>query len=40
MVFTSEKRYKQNKELFAPYLVAAKYGKVLLSNSADRGVVP
>ncbi len=37
LVFTSDKRYKHNKELFAPYLTAANYGKVLLSNFAARG---
>ena len=37
IVFTSDKRYNHNTELFAPYLTAAKYGKVLLSNFAAKG---
>ena len=40
LVFTSDKRYNQNKDLFAPYLTAAKYGKVLLSNFAAKGATP
>jgi 4-amino-4-deoxy-L-arabinose transferase-like glycosyltransferase len=40
IVFTSDKRYKYHKELFAPYLTAANYNKVLLSNFAARGVAP
>ncbi len=40
LVFTSDKRYNHNRELFAPYLTAAKYGKVLLSNFAAKGVAP
>jgi len=40
IVFTSDKRYKHNKKLFAPYLTAANYKKVLLSNFAARGGAP
>ena len=40
VVFISEKRYKQNKELLAPYLMEAKYGKVLLSNFAAQKAGP
>ena len=40
VVFISEKRYQQNKELLAPYLMEAKYGKVLLSNFAAQKAGP
>ena len=40
IVFTTDKRYKYHKELFAPYLTAAHYNKVLLSNFAAKGVAP
>jgi len=37
IVFTSDKRYNNNKELFEKYLTVQKYGKVLLSNFAAKG---
>ena len=37
VVFTSDKRYNHNKELFEKYLTVQKYGKVLLSNFAAKG---
>lgn len=37
IVFTSEKRFNRNKELFGKYLTVQKYKKVLLSNFAARG---
>jgi hypothetical protein len=40
IVFTTDKRYKYHKELFAPYLTAANYNKEQLSNFAARGVAP
>lgn len=40
VVFTSDKRYAQHSSLFLPYLTAAKYGKVLLSNFAAKGLTP
>jgi 4-amino-4-deoxy-L-arabinose transferase-like glycosyltransferase len=40
VVFTSDKRYAQHSSLFSPYLTAAKYGKVLLSNFAAKGATP
>jgi hypothetical protein len=40
VVFTSDKRYAQHSSLFLPYLTAAKYGKVLLSNFAAKGATP
>ena len=37
IVFTSDKRYNHNKEIFEKYLTVQKYGKVLLSNFAAKG---
>jgi 4-amino-4-deoxy-L-arabinose transferase-like glycosyltransferase len=40
VVFMSAKRYEQHSRIFSPFLTAAKYGKVLLSNFAAKGVAP
>jgi 4-amino-4-deoxy-L-arabinose transferase-like glycosyltransferase len=40
IVFTSDKRYRKNENLFAPYLTEKKYGKVLLSNFAAKRELP